>query len=323
MSRRVVRVRDRSSLAALANGGLSSITNIRYLNAVKLFLQYLSINSLEAYDILELDELLNEYIIELYATGGSKSLAAHIIYGIYFLVPSFKNQLSISVQRLKAWNRLEPAVSHAPITYELTCLIAASMSKVDYHWCTYAVGALVAFDCYLRVGELVNLVVSDVAVPGDARLHAGSLNYYIRLGKTKTGRNQFVMMDNNLMGQLLMSICKGKQPSDKIFSFTATQFRSALHQTTLSLGLHHMNFVPHSFRHGAATRDYMLNRRTLTDILFRGRWKSTESAKTYVQCGQALLLLNRVPADIASLAAAVSLRICDVVQCHLQLHSSS
>ncbi len=323
MSRRAIRVRDRSSIAALANGGLSSNTNTRYLQAVNIFIQYLNNNTLEAYDIVELDELLNEYIIELYSTGDSKSLAANTIYGIYFLIPSFKNQLGLSVQRLKAWNRVETAMSHAPITYELACLIATSMCKVDYHWCTYAIGVLVSFDCYLRVGELINLLVSDLAVPGDARLHTGSLHYALRLGKTKTGRNQFVMIDNNLIGELIHTLCKGKQPGDKIFNYSTSKFRAALHSTTLSLGLRHMNYVPHSFRHGAATRDYMMQRRSISKILFRGRWKSTESAKTYVQCGQALLLLNQIPDNIASLAATVSLRICDIVHTYLQLHTSS
>lgn len=56
--------------------------------------------------------------------------------------------------------------------------------------------------------------------------------------------------------------------------------------------------MPHSLRHGGATRLHMAGCK-LEDILMRGRWESNKSARRYVQAGRAILLSVAVPAWVA------------------------
>lgn len=320
--------RDRSLAAAraLAGGGLRKTTYTRYMSAVQLFITFLLDNRLHPIVLDDLDEYLFEYMLDLFLDHRSFNLASSTLYGIYTIVPAWRSiggGLAMSAQLLRAWSRAEPAISHPPITYETTCAIAVSMLKVGTRqWCAYAIACLVAFDAYLRIGELVNLTVGDVAAPGDARLDSAYTNYALRLGVTKTGRNQFVYLDSLVVGSLLQLLCAGKRPTDRVFGFEAAAFRGAMKQAAASIGVGHCGFLPHSFRHGGASRDFMLNRRSLEQIMFRGRWKALESARTYIQCGQALLLLNRIPTDVHSAGAAFSMCIGDLVRYWWNVSSS-
>jgi hypothetical protein len=53
------------------------------------------------------------------------------------------------------------------------------------------------------------------------------------------------------------------------------------------------SFVPHSLRHGGAVHDY-LNNQPLEEILLRGRWKSSDSARTYIKDGLALSIQSQI-----------------------------
>ena len=64
-------------------------------------------------------------------------------------------------------------------------------------------------------------------------------------------------------------------------------------------------YVVHSLRHGGATRDH-LRGRPLEDILMRGRWASTKSARRYVQAGRSLLLATKVPRRIVELGTIIA-----------------
>jgi len=44
----------------------------------------------------------------------------------------------------------------------------------------------------------------------------------------------------------------------------------------------------------------------IADILIRGRWKSTESAKTYIKMGPALLMAMSAPEAVAKAAAVLA-----------------
>jgi hypothetical protein len=80
-------------------------------------------------------------------------------------------------------------------------------------------------------------------------------------------------------------------------------FRKHFKQACRDLGLSPL-YVPHSLRHGGATRDHMRGH-PMEDILARGRWASTKSARHYVQAGRALLLATKTPVRIATLGETI------------------
>jgi len=183
------------------------------------------------------------------------------------------------------------------------------------------VAALLSFHCLLRVGELVNIRKADVAVREDDRLGLDRQPFEgaLRLRATKTGPNQWVSIVDPDVMTLLNFALVGLRPEDKVFPFSAASFRKLLRSVSLELGIR-TPYVPHSFRHGGATRLHMLGI-SIEDIMLRGRWQSSKSARRYIQSGQALLLAIQTPSQVvnsgrifaADLLAAVDLA-CAVAQ---------
>jgi hypothetical protein len=89
-----------------------------------------------------------------------------------------------------------------------------------------------------------------------------------------------------------------------LFPFTANQYRSCFKQVCSQLNLS-SSYVPHSLRHGGATRWHLLGN-SIEDILMRGRWSSTKSARRYIQAGRAMLLTVEIPSSLASKAQLLS-----------------
>jgi hypothetical protein len=101
---------------------------------------------------------------------------------MYF--PHLKNKLPIASLTLRGWSRLQPPVPYPPLTWKLTVAIACRIrTRVDP---IMAIGILLAFDCYLRLGELLGLLKEDVAVPADVRLEDNFSDMALRLRHTKT-----------------------------------------------------------------------------------------------------------------------------------------
>ncbi len=275
----------------LVNSSISVATVSSYSKAVRAFIQWCDRNGYDVHSDEEMDELLTLYFHEMYIhnNGGGKSRANNTFWGILKFRPRYHGKLHCAFASLRGWERLQPATSYPPLTWELTVLIATTMARNGYYH--YAVACLVAFDCFLRVGELVNIRMSDIATTADRRIGIEYRGVAIRLRTTKTGKNQWVQVHDKQVQQLLLSMrnASGARGGDnKVFNFTAGSFRSIFKQSCACLHLS-SRYVPHSLRHGGATRWHLLGH-SVDDILIRGRWSSTKSARRYIQAGRALLL---------------------------------
>ena len=163
---------------------------------------------------------------------------------------------------------------------------------------------LLGFDCFLRIGELVGLRVEDVADVKDARIGVDSVDMSLRLRSTKTGPNQWVVVENPIVKTLLRQLLASSEPGSFLFPFKASLFRHYFKAACSDLGLSPA-YVPHSLRHGGATYHHLLGR-PMEDILLRGRWASSKSARRYIQSGKAMLLTLDTPPHVQSLARAIS-----------------
>jgi hypothetical protein len=252
--------------------------------------------------VRQLDGLLADYLHELYERndGGGKSLAACTLYGIVKFMPHCEKKLHTSSMSLRGWLKLRPSQSYPPLTYDLAVLIACHMSMKGH--LRYGIGVLVAFHCLLRVGELCNIRKDDIADAGDPRLGKEYEGISIRLPKTKTGANQWVtVLDDDIAALLRLLV---EESDDVMFPFTSSDFREVFKSTCAQLGLSRL-YVPHSLRHGGATRLHLLGW-SIEDILLRGRWMSHKSARRYIQAGRAMLLTVKVPQKVARIAKTLS-----------------
>lgn len=287
----------------LIDASVGTATAAKYSRAVRRFIEWCDEQHYDINSDEEMDEYLTIYFHEMYGErdGGGKSIAADTFFGILKYCPRYHDRLHSAYASLRGWQRLHASVPYPPLTWELTVLIATTMAVNGYR--RHAFACLLAFDCFLRVGELVNIRYSDIATTADRRIGAEYRGVAIRLRHTKTGANQWVQVENEELQRQLLLLLRASvasQRDTRIFAFTAASFRSIFKRVCACLRLS-ATYVPHSLRHGGATRWHLLGH-SVDDILIRGRWASTTSARRYIQAGRALLLTVHVPVSISIIA---------------------
>jgi len=289
----------------LIEASLQPSTLSRYRDAVFQFLDWCTENNYDATTTEELDDLLTDYLHELYEDNGGvgKTTASHTIFGLLKYLPRCSGHLPTAMASLQGWLKLRPSTSYPPLTWELAVVLACHLTSQSH--LRQGVGLLLSFDCLLRVGELVGLRKCDVADSGDMRLGAEYRGTALRLRHTKTGPNQWVQVENSAVRDLLRCVVRSTvRSTDLLFPFSAASYRTKFKGACADLGLSSL-YVPHSLRHGGATRLHLLGR-SLEDILMRGRWQSTKSARRYIQAGRALLLNARVPQHLVEVGSILA-----------------
>jgi integrase len=265
---------------------------------------------------MRLDRLLAVYIQHSFDTASPFTYAAHALHAVVYHRPDVKSQLYISRQCLKGWERVKTTASHPPLTWELTVAIACWLARAGFH--APAVAMLVAFDCYLRVGELTRIRLRDVVMPSDARMGDAHTGMAVCLARTKTGLNQSVALHRPAVAAVLcgwiqsIQSLSGPDANPVIFPFSADRLRHLMRTACVHLGVGHTAYVPHSLRHGGATADFLLSG-SIERVQFRGRWKSMESVRTYVQTARALLAAQAVPATLNALGKQLSAELVPVM----------
>lgn len=288
-----------SGYVKLMGMALAPKTLLKYSQALDLFLDFCKVRNYKATNERDVDRYMTLYLQHLYDSGQSFHLGACAVFGLQHKVPWMAHHLNGSKLALKGWHRSSPSVSHPPLTWELTCLLSIWMAvRGEFD---AALMMLVGFDCYLRIGELMNLTVQDVAMANDPRIGAAYRGVLLRLGKTKTGNNQTVTVESNDVAYLLQRHVRGRKSNEKVFTIGLSRFYSLMRQACDAFGLGEHGYTPHSLRHGGATRHF-LQGKPIADIQFRGRWSEAKSVRTYIQSGRALLLLTNVDSDVFSVA---------------------
>jgi integrase len=303
----------------LTTSAFASSTVTAYLAAVIRYRSYCPHQGRHS-SLSQLDQCVEDYICDLFLfyLGRNRQLAVNTVYGLYMQQPVLRDRLKGSEGLLRGWQRAAPSVQHPPLTWPITVAIARTMAANGYSEC--AVATLVAFDGLLRVGELVSVRVSDVSLPHDSRRGSASKaartsfpsssssshpslrrssSAFIRLGHTKTGTNQTAEISNPDIISLLQRYISGlRTTSSHLFdlpsSTPADYYRSVLRSACHALDMSEFNFTPHSLRHGGATHAHMHMGETIEHVLYRGRWQSNSSARTYLQQGAAALITTQL-----------------------------
>ena len=275
-------------------------TRNKYLSKLDAFFEWAAANNETASDHKGLDDVLVQYIHDLYEDERGHSVAAATLSAIKWCFPELKFALPRASQASRGWSKMCPPTSYPPLTWELAVTIAVQLSRGGRR--REAVGVLLSFDCMLRVGELVSLRREDVADSADAAEHRMEhKGMVLRLRKTKTGNNKSVdVMDPSVVA-LVRELVRDTEPGQLLFPVTTASYRRSFKRVCSSLGLSPL-YVPHSCRHGGATRLYHVMRWPMEDIMTRGRWASTKSARLYIQSSVALLLSMTIPPAVGALA---------------------
>ncbi len=157
--------------------------------------------------------------------------------------------------------------------------MAVKATKAGYP--EHGLAMLLQFDCLLRLSELVGLKREDVVFEGDPRYPREFKGCLLCLRHTKTGSDQSVTVEDPDVLRLLREHCADLQPSDRVFDFRADQYRRVFKRVAASLSLS-PRYVPHSCRHGGATR---LWRARALSVIFLQRTTQPNSGHKEEHCG--------------------------------------
>ena len=292
-----------SSRWPLLQAGYAKSTTKKYHAAVQRFYAWCKATQEYPSSVEDLDECLADYFHVMYEEkeGKGKQTARDTLYGIEMYLPRVKGQLPIAGRVVNRWAKLHVGESYPPLTWDLAALVAVHIAKSGNF--RRAVATVLAFDCLLRVGELTSLRREDVAFPQDRRMGSEYKITTLSIRVAKTGRNQSVTVASPEVVTLLRQVVDMTKPGGLLFPGGSSGFRTTFKSACASLGLS-ARYVPHSLRHGGATRLYLQGVR-LEDIMVRGRWASSKSARTYIQSSRAVLMAMVPPRAVADAAAAV------------------
>ena len=249
-----------------------------------------------------MDHYLERYTDAVYQfyDGRMRHLADRARLGVFQeLSYSYRGHLPNTGRCLTAWRRLVPPHSARPLPrgwVDLFALSWAVSGELDA-----GVGALLAYEGFLRVSELLGLRVENVLLPA-ADMELGRTGRCgLHLPTTKRGVNQFVRITDPAVIRLLrwLVVRAGSPPALLFPSLTANRFNLLIHSTSLRWGLPDV-FTTHSFRHGRAA-DLFLDD-VAPDLIRRGgRWSLLFSMEPYLQAAASLTFQLRPTSPAARL----------------------
>ena len=254
----------------------------------------------------ELDMALSSYFHQLYRLmdGGGRTDARFTMYGLILVRPELRYHARLAYARaaLRGWRRMVPSVKRPPLPVQVLYVMARFI-KVELNLSYLALLFLLAFDGYLRIGEVCSLKVKDVRlVPTGAVL---------RLVSTKTGPNQTVKVRSLTMVRLLRRLVSGRKPEESLFGYSKESVGSYFRMVVAVHGWGACLFTFHSIRHGAATED-LIQGVELQEVLRRGRWAAAKSARHYIQEGEALIFNTKISQPLLDFGKFVQARVWEI-----------
>lgn len=288
----------------LLEAGYAKKTTKDYKLAVTDFLNWCDEHDYDTSDYDELDEHLCDWMHEIYTDYDGnhyKQKVANAVNGVQMLLPRAKGKLLIANKCLKRWTKARPSVSYPPLTWDLAVTIAVQMIRAGFY--QFAVATVLGFDCLLRISEFMKLRKSDVSDARDPRLGSEYRQMTISFRTTKTGPNQSCDVRIAAVKTILRDLVSRTKGDELLFPGGVRKYRDVFKACCRDLRLT-ASYVPHSLRHGGATRMYLMGE-SIDSILHRGRWRATESARRYIQSSKAIAIATTVPHHVQSLAVAL------------------
>jgi integrase len=261
-------------------------------------------NDEDAHDENSFDELVLEYLHVLRENGRGRSVGTNTIYAIFTHFPELRGAMPRSLQGLKGWTKLTPSTSYPPITRPLAYVVAWQIARRGKAYWRHAAAVILAFDCLLRVGELVRLRRRDVSDARDTRTGGESKAMLVTIRYSKTGKDQSVEVHDPQVMALMRTLLRVTKPGQLLFPFSAGVFRRAFKGACAELHLS-PRYVLHSLRHGGATYYFFNLGKSVEDVMRRGRWASAKSARGYIQTGPARLLAETALPVLTELGLAL------------------
>eukprot|EP00438_Fugacium_kawagutii_P005525 Skav227069 [mRNA] locus=scaffold72:1056493:1057170:- [translate_table: standard] len=191
------------------------------------------------------------------------------------MVPTLKHQLPLSWRLMKTWQKHELPTRAVPL--DAPTVLAFSGLFCVWKEPRLAAGILVAFDLFLRTGELFTIQRQHVEFVGNTAT--------VQLLQTKSSTHQIhserLLIWDRAALRALQFLCHHLQPGDYLIASSAQRFRTLWHRAVDYFLLQDFYIQPYSLRRGGATSSF---RRGISfeQLLLRGRWSHQRTARLYL-----------------------------------------
>ncbi|CAK0825859.1 unnamed protein product, partial [Prorocentrum cordatum] len=254
----------------------------------------------------DVDAAAVDYLGAIYLQGYEASSGDKLLGALKFMRSGGPRPLALPLTRmrraLRGFRKAAPGASRFGLPWEWTAAIAGTLLATKRR--DAALCLLTAHDTYSRPGEITDLQVGDVVLP------TPRLRGYHRLCPVmrpeergqprKTGSFDDTVSVEDLHAHIsshLVQLAKGRDPSEKLFRLSISQYKEAFENAADLVGLAAEQLCTYQVRHGGASRDAMLRRRDLSEIQKRGGWKTFNSVRRYEKFGKVQQAMNRTPSD--------------------------
>jgi len=162
---------------------------------------------------------------------------------------------------------------------------------------------LISFDAYLRPSETYRLTGDSLIPPvvGDPRHRRWGLiiNNALDGRPGKTGvSDESVVVDWEPLWSILAALQLASPGRRCLWTFTPDQMRSSFKEAFDELGLWSEDPSLYRLRHGGASHDLLLGRRSLAEVKERGRWLADASLRRYGKRTRMQDRMNALPPEV-------------------------
>eukprot|EP00438_Fugacium_kawagutii_P028381 Skav207225 [mRNA] locus=scaffold1717:53090:53854:+ [translate_table: standard] len=248
-----------------------------------------------------MDATAAQYIEALWADGFGRSEASYFVAALQFMLPHLKHSLPLAWRLVKTWTRHEMPTRAVP----LDAPTVISFASLFCLWGEHRLGAgiIVAFDFFLRTGELFTIRRNQVEFAGRTAT--------VQLLQTKSAAHQIhserLLAWDRIAVQALHFLCLELQPGDYLLTSSAQRFRTLWHRAVTFFMLNEFYIQPYSLRRGGATSAFRRGA-TFDQLMVRGRWSHQRTARIYLdEALQQSAALTFPPAALRRLSLARSL----------------
>ena len=247
----------------------------KYHEAFNSFHDWAFANELVLVSQLDIDSAASQYVEALWADGFGRAEASYVLAAIQFMLPFMRHSLPLSWRLVKTWEKHELPTRAVPLDASTTLAFAG----LFWFWGErrLALGIIVAFDFFLRTGELFMLKRNQVEFFG----RSASL----QLLQTKTSalkiHSERLLAWADVAVAALRWLCRGLLPGDSLLPGSAVRFRTLWHRAIHFFLLEDFHIQPYSLRRGGATSAFRLGV-TFDQLLVRGRWSNQRTARIYL-----------------------------------------
>jgi integrase len=252
------------------------------------------------------DERLAQFVTHCMLSEGAvtRARARTALTAVVFFDPALRPKTRLAWRAVDGWQAWKPTRRRVPIPDHINDYLALQLLSAGTPGSFDAgVAALVAQHTYCRGGEISELRVSDVFLPGHAgtfEMTKGLLHLRSTSGGTKGDRNgETVVIDSDRIIAALRHQVGGRAEDKMLFDFGKKSLLTWLKWAQAAAGYPSPVFVAHSWRHGGASGDRLHGRRTGGEIQLRGRWKDVKTMLIYLNSAATVLAEVACPGGIS------------------------